>query len=216
MNSTCKKNCGTDAGFSLVELLVVVSIFVIMTSIVLYNQNKFSSDISISNASYEVALEIRQAQIYGTLVREGEVGGEFDAAYGMHFKTNNGIIQLDLFSDDNGDIRYVQANDTLIRSKTDLGEGNSIAYVCTYNSGSVNERCLSADNSRTDITSVDIVFRRPDPAALIKDSVAFPPFRNEVRVYIKSALGDKVRIVKVFGSGQISVGLPVDVSQLPS
>lgn len=199
-----------SGGFSLVELMVVVAIFVIITSVVLYNQNKFSSDISISNSAYAVALEIRKAQVYGILVRENY--GGFNDAYGIHFKNIGGVTTFDLFSDDNKNLSFdvpseVDPGDTVISSHA-LTEGNTIADVCTYDDAlGSGEQCFSFTDSNG-ITTADIVFKRPDPAAIITNSLSVDDRKSEVIITIQSSLGDKLRTVKVFGSGQISVISP--------
>jgi prepilin-type N-terminal cleavage/methylation domain-containing protein len=200
----------TDRGFSLMELLVVLSIFLIITSVVLFNQNKMSSDIGLSNVTYEVALKIRQTQTYGILVKGNE--DEFDAAYGVHFYKDNGdTIRFKIFADnpnsvdDDDLLRYNDSNDS--NSDTELSdhsleEGNIIKDVCTYDSvgGTVGE-CLIDNN----FESADIVFKRPETAAIISNSSSWPEKKSEIHIEVTSALGDKSRIIKVFGSGQISV-----------
>ena len=52
-------------GFTLVELLVTIVIFVIITGVVLVNSNKFDSSVLLHNFTYDVALTIKQAQTYG-------------------------------------------------------------------------------------------------------------------------------------------------------
>ena len=69
----------TTTGFSLVELIVVMGIFTIMTSIVIFNYGRFSSNLIVTNLAYESALAVRQAQVYGISVKNtsGD-GGNFD------------------------------------------------------------------------------------------------------------------------------------------
>ena len=80
----------TNRGFSLVELLVVISIFTIISSVVVFRQSKFSSDILITNLAYQMALEIREAQTYGIGVKSVDnpviIGdSKFKYGYGIHF-----------------------------------------------------------------------------------------------------------------------------------
>lgn len=193
-----------NKGFSLVELLVVVSIFLIITSVVLFNQNKFSSDISISNVAYSIALEIRQAQVSGILVGQG--GSDFNKAYGVHFKIiNNNEIVLQNFTDDDGDLEYDTAEGDAVQQ---LVEGNIILSVCTYSaeSGTAGEECITPTNIG-DIDTVDIMYKRPDPSAIILDNFSSDSNdrRKRVEITIQSSLGDRTRIIKAYNTGQISV-----------
>lgn len=193
-----------SGGFSLVELIVVVAIFIIITSVVLFNQNKFSSDIGISNAAYSVALQIRQAQVYGILVRQAKQGAvnNFNTAYGIHFSKTGGTgpIGFSLFSDDSPNLIF-DNGDTPI-NYFQLPEGNTITDVCTYDSIGV-KQCFKSSGGA--LSSVDITFKRPEPAALISDSLSSITRKGKVDIIITSALGNKTRLIKVFSSGQISV-----------
>ena len=73
--------------------MVVVFIMMVISSIILWNNSKYSSDTIVTNVTYEIALEIRQAQQYGISVHniEGEVAGNlypptaFSFGYGVDF-----------------------------------------------------------------------------------------------------------------------------------
>jgi prepilin-type N-terminal cleavage/methylation domain-containing protein len=202
-----KKTAYRKKGFSLVELLVVLAIFIIITTVVLFNQNKFSSDISISNVAYDVALQIRQAQVYGILVKEGEIqSDDFNSAYGIHFSRatdNSGVLQM--FSDEDDDFQYDAGADLEVGPVRRPAEENKIIDVCSYDLNGNNKSCFSSNNDTVD--SLDIVFKRPEPAAIIThQSSGSENRKGQVDIIIESSLGDKTRTVKVFSSGQISVG----------
>lgn len=196
-------------GFSLVELLVVVSIFIIITSVVIFNQNKFSSDISISNVAYRVALDIRKAQVYGILVRDDEV--DFEGAYGIHFrKKRDNTVEYFLFADSQrtaGENNYLiydgdNGDDQRITPIYSLAEGNVFKNICTYDSSGRDEKCFFSAGIQAQ--NVDIVFKRPEPSAIITDSTSGTRKRR-VDITITSSLGDKTHTIKTFSSGQISV-----------
>lgn len=183
-------------GFSLIELLVVVSIFLVITSVVLFNQSKFSSDIANSNVAYAIALQIRQAQVYGTLV-SSQNATDFSNAYGIHFKNSGGVISFELFADDGTKDNRYTSGETIINTFA-LNEGNSIVSVCTNNASD----CMYPSSGLTD---VNIVFKRPDPAAIITNSASPSTLQTQAEIVVQSALGDRQRTIKVFSSGQVSV-----------
>lgn len=198
-----------NKGFSLVELLVVVSIFLVITSVVLFNQNKFSSDISISNVAYSIALEIRQAQVSGILVGQGL--DDFNKAFGVHFMIKNDQIVFKNFKDFNDNTRYDEGEGDVYQQ---LSEGNIILSVCTYTSATdqSGKKCLAPTNNGTTSTTgainfVDILYKRPEPSAIILDSMSavLNGRRKRVEVIVQSSLGDRTRTIKAYNTGQISV-----------
>lgn len=82
------KNCQT--GFSLIELMVTITIFVIITSITLTNYPKFGNKLSLDLLAQDIALSLRQAQISGSSVLGSRSGGTGSprvfGAYGVHFE----------------------------------------------------------------------------------------------------------------------------------
>jgi prepilin-type N-terminal cleavage/methylation domain-containing protein len=102
-------------GFTLIELLIVIAIIGIISSVVVFNHRAFSDSIELTNAAYEVALLIREAQSAGSSVRAVE--GEIDPyvfPYGIYSRykeefilnlphSNNKIV---LFADINEDDFY--------------------------------------------------------------------------------------------------------------
>jgi len=192
-----------NKGFSLVELLVVLSIFLIITSVVLFNQNKFSSDISITNVAYSIALEIRQAQVSGILVGQGR--DDFDKAFGVHFMIENNQIVFQNFKDYDDKLNYDLGEGG---ASQQLSEGNIILSVCTYSDGSseAGKKCITPSNIGV-IETVDIMYKRPEPSAIIIDSSSTNANdrRKRVEVIVQSSLGDRTRTIKAYNTGQISV-----------
>lgn len=84
-----KKNLQTTRGFTLLELIVVMAIFLIITAVVVADipnfRNKSSLDLIIS----EVATYIRSAQVYGAAQRGGPVSGSTNV-FGINLNTNPG------------------------------------------------------------------------------------------------------------------------------
>jgi len=195
-----------NKGFSLVELLVVLSIFLIITSVVLFNQNKFSSDISITNVAYSIALEIRQAQVSGILVGQGQ--NDFNKAFGVHFMIENNQIVFQNFKDYDDKLNYDSGEGD---ASQQLSEGNIILSVCTYTSATeqIGKKCLAPTTSSTSgvLTAVDIMYKRPEPSAIIIDTLSANANdrRKRLEVIVQSSLGDRTRTIKAYNTGQISV-----------
>lgn len=52
-------------GFTLIEFIVIISIFAIMSAVALFNYQGFRSSVSLGNLSRDIALTVRQAQVFG-------------------------------------------------------------------------------------------------------------------------------------------------------
>jgi prepilin-type N-terminal cleavage/methylation domain-containing protein len=79
-----------NRGFSLVELMVSITIFIMITSITLTNYPRFSNKLSLDLLAQDIALSVRQAQISGSSVLgskslEGQEARVFKA-YGVRFE----------------------------------------------------------------------------------------------------------------------------------
>ncbi len=140
----------TNKGFTLLELLFVIAIFAILTATVIYNYGNFNSNIIMSNLAYEVALEIRQAQVYSLGVRGTPVVGEdasFDTRYGVLFTVGDSVnTRYMLFSDfspvnddpENVDSRAGNGECNSSESISDTCRDNGCDYECFQTGDLVN------------------------------------------------------------------------------
>lgn len=185
-------------GFTLVELLVSLGIFTVITTIAVVNNSQFNSSILLTNLAYEVGLSVRQAQFYGIAVKRDSTSG-FDAGYGIHFDLTDPRSYY-LFEDRGTkdhicDVTECAASNLVEGFK--LVKGNYISKICV--DGSLGLACTSAGGFQ----KVDISFVRPNPDAYItKDSLSGNYAKAEI--CIASPAGTKRRVI-VESTGQISV-----------
>ena len=192
-------------GFTLIELLVVTAILIIITGIVLANNRRFGGVILLENLGYDIALSIREAQVYGISVRQFG-SGNFDVGYGMHFLISSPATYV-LFADaitKNGlyDGCPSEVSCELVES-TDIQRGYFIAGLCVP-AGADADSC-------TRVSRADIVFKRPEPDACIsKDGISAVTgnyictgAQESVRIIVESPRGDRMSVV-VEATGQIS------------
>jgi type II secretory pathway pseudopilin PulG len=76
-----------SGGFGLIELIVSISILIIITSVVLVNQNSFNSAILLRSQAYEVALDLRNTQLNAVSASDQAGAGTFRSVFGVHFDT---------------------------------------------------------------------------------------------------------------------------------
>lgn len=190
-------------GFSLIELMVVTGIFVLLSTVVLSANSKFGNVVVLQSLAHEIALSIREAQVYGIAVRRFS-GIDFDVPYGMRFKlpAANSPSTYELFGDTNTN-GYVDNDDGILETTTISG-GYQIASLYARN----------RNGGEESVEEIAVVFRRPEPDACISVGNTNPTFDSNqkctlsafdrVRVVLRSRSGTQVQII-VESSGQISV-----------
>jgi prepilin-type N-terminal cleavage/methylation domain-containing protein len=211
-NSSQWSHSGSRArGFTLVELLVVMSIILILTSLFILNQQRFNSSTVLRTLAYSVALSVRQAQVYGTSVRENAPGA-FDTnsaarGYGIYFSSASPTTYI-LFADSSTSVTpnngtYDSGTDTIVQTYK-LSSGYTINNFCVVNASNVSTCSPS-------ISSMSILFRRPDPDSCFSTNtnpnicaINATPLYTSAYVQIKS--NSDTRGVNVTLTGQISVG----------
>jgi len=187
---------GLNRGFSLVELVVVAGIITLLSMALITKQNKFDSTILLRGLAYEVALSIRQAQIYGLSIKESAQGsGNFGVGYGIHFSSANQTSYI-LFADVNGNAVYDGESESV--EVFTVRRGYRIASACaTLSSGA--ERCAPGE-----LVSLSVAFKRPDPDSLIRSDIAGETY-GSARIVILAPDGTSSRTVSVESTGQIAV-----------
>ena len=76
-------------GFTLIEFVVIISIFAIMAAVALFNFAGFRSNVSLNNLSHDIALTLRQAQVFGWATETAALdalGNPTRYANGVYFK----------------------------------------------------------------------------------------------------------------------------------
>lgn len=192
------------AGFTLVELLVTISMFVIITGVILVNSNKFDSTVLLNNFTYDVALTIKQAQSYGVNVKESS-SGSFNTAYGVYFDLTQSKTNFVLFNDvdDNkiydGLITACPTDSVECIQKYSMTKGTYIQSICTGTSES---------NCNNIADQLSILFQRPNLNALIYSKIGSNPLsvpQPYAKIILAAQNGTATSTVVVTSVGQIYV-----------
>lgn len=191
-------------GFTLVEVTIVVFFMLVLTSITVFNHRKFDSSIELKSQALEIALTIREAQVYALSARSSDKGSvdvtTFRYAYGVFFdkanhndaymfyvnKTDNDPATNFWFNDANWDCTTPGGE---CEKKSDLTAGYTISDLC------VDGACNQDD--------VSVSFKRPDPEAIIRNSNDTVDW-DEVVIELSSPKGKTVNI-HATKAGQIYV-----------
>ena len=196
-----------NQGFSLVEVLVSISIIVMIISTVLYNYGGFNDRLAISAGAQEIAIAVRQAQTYGLTVKEVAVGGgSFSSAYGVYFDYNSTPTNYYIFADTNNNHKYdvgsgCGSGSTECIEKFTLRNGVTITSVC-------NETACAPTGALSTVRMMDVTFLRPNPDATIYFTTAAGAdvITNALtgKVVLTSNKGNTVTVT-IESTGQVSV-----------
>lgn len=195
------------SGFTLLELLVTTSIFLIITSVVVAGYPKFRSQISVGKVAREMAIATRQAQAFGLAVRE--LGGAAPSAYGVYFSASE-RREMIVFADKSGGRRDIYdpgdgcGADNSECVERFLMKGVSIRDLCASPGGlDGDEECLGDDPP---LERIDISFRRADPDSRIYRDANNNTAYAAAYIHLQSdRYPERRKVMRVWVTGQISV-----------
>ena len=183
-----KNNKQLHKGFSLVELIVILSLFAIMASIVTFDFSQYQKNIERVNLATDIALSFRQMQVYGISSSNRVVGGssfeedsdlvstlvnqdliQDTSYYGVELDIDSQTITL--FQEMGGSSNeYDDETDLLIDKLAILGD-NQVQRICAATEGTLaqvdSEGSCSFDGNGEEITggTFTVMFQRPFPDA---------------------------------------------------
>lgn len=181
-------------GFTLIELMVTVGIFVMMTALVLSKYNAFYSGTVFTNMAYDVALTIRQAQSYGVSVKADTASNSFNSRYGVRFDSPTKFELVSYDPNKGGSLQNPN-----IESYYSLKQGAKFKNIY-----------FKADHSGVSISNLSstlygsVVFQRPNPEPVVcynLDCASYSYFE----IVMQSGDGSTNHTIIVNSVGQISV-----------
>lgn len=197
------RNC--QAGMTYVEIIVVLSIFATMSSIVLFNYNAFQDKVNIKVLANEIALKIVEAQ-------KSSLAGQLPTLPPLVFpwKPSYGVYFDDIYSGNNKSFVYF----------VDLDQDSDYidpffcptpgALECLDKINITNNNYMSEIKSYTGDVLVQtindpltILFKRPDSSAIFTANGLDPNFE-----YIQITISSPTNItskIKVYKSGRIQI-----------
>ena len=157
-----------NRAFTLVELMVTISIFLIITSVTIVNYSSFKSNVSLQNLTDDIALSIRKAQSFAIGARA--VDQDFNKSYGIHFSADENTNGVDGSKNKSFLIFSVP--------KADITAGYTDKDICTVTLNCIELFKITSTDKIKEISivggsnngndkneSIDIIFTRPDPRA---------------------------------------------------
>jgi len=112
MKSKFIGNIKNEAGFTLIEALVVMAIIFVLTSILVPGYRNFQYQFALLRSAYKLSHDLRRAQEMAVSAREVE--GDVPPGYGLELGSSS--TSYILYADINGDQVYQQLQDVVIET----------------------------------------------------------------------------------------------------
>lgn len=188
-----------SAGFSLIELLVTVSIFVIIASLALASYPQFSRRMALSRTAQEVALALRKTQSFSLGVRAIGSGPSIKfPSYGIHFSDE--AREFFIFADLPG---------VGTQNQYDDGIDPKIEIFYIQSSPIISALCIGEETippGNCALGVLDIIYLRPQ-----QSSGQFPVVivgaggASDAEIKVSNPSGTVVKTVVAWITGQIAV-----------
>lgn len=197
----------SSAGTTAVELLIVLSIFAIITGVVMFDYNKFQSKVDIKNLANDIALRFAETQ-------KSALDGKWSAGAGVNWKPSYGLYfnlaspgnnkDFIYFADLNGDKMYhtTDANFCVNPStpndecldKTSISKGNTISEI----------RIVYINATEAVVDNIAMTFTRPNSGASFYSSGLIVNNTSYVQITVTSPKGIN-GVIKLYASGRIQI-----------
>ena len=208
--------------FTLVEMMVVLAIIVIITTIALLGQSSFNRSMILTDTAYTIAFSVREAQSLGISSRT--FASTTDAGYGVHFSSGT-PTSYKLFADISppapGDTQFpliCPGHPNVASENPEAKPGDCIQtleseVVRTYSlnngfriSGFCGRRSNGTQLCNGAITALDIVYLRPNTQSIITGvSGTARTALTDATIRVTSPDGAAERCIYISKVGQVSV-----------
>jgi prepilin-type N-terminal cleavage/methylation domain-containing protein len=214
-------------GFTLIEMMVVIGIFGVLTAIVVFNYGDFNANILVTNTAHEIAVTAREAQVFGLGSRGFTDSSEvkkFQYPYGVFFSLNTDTTKRRVISfrdlDELGTNGYGQCNDAPngVGTCDCAGELTDECFqsLIFQNNIRITELRLGVTGQEVDTClyedpndptkEIAVSFKRPNPEAYIVDQIGGGSGYAFAQIKVEAKRGNaKPAYVLIRDTGQISV-----------
>jgi len=186
-----------NRGMTYVELIVVISIVALLSTVSIFNYGKFQDQVDMKNLANDVALKITEAQKNSIAGRIPVTGAPstWRPSYGVYFDINNDKI-FNTFTDINTDKKYTCPGSECTNA-INITKGNYISFVDYYLN----------DNPTPINDPLHIAFTRPDSGAVFHIGSSLTPLVNLdfVQITLSNPDGDILSYIKIFPSGRVQI-----------
>ena len=198
-----KKSIGArQSGMTYIEMIVVLGIFSVLSTVAMFNYNGFQNQIDIKNLASDIALKIVEAQkssLNGLLPETGAPFPGWKPAYGVYFSIDTSSMEANpskfvyfIDQDQNGIFNTGSCSECI--DQITITKGNSIYAINIF----------FEDGTSDNFDDLSIVFKRPGSNPTITSAGGIPAGLSYAQVSIISPKGN-ISIIKIYASGRIQL-----------
>lgn len=209
-----------NRGFTLLEMLIVITLILIMTSILLARTTTLTRQATLNIAAADIVSLVREARQDSISIEGVHVGGTtFFPSYGAHFDTNSSnnttaILYADCVADDTQDTvpPVVDISDSFHFDQANCPSFSTTRRVYTLPAGirinRIEAEYLDGTVVTTSPDEASVLFLRPEPTVWItlrESGVRKIPAAGEVRVVLRDANSGLERGIIITTNGGVAV-----------
>ncbi|HEV7424625.1 MAG TPA: type II secretion system protein [Candidatus Paceibacterota bacterium] len=186
-----------------IELIVVLSIFSVMSAIIIFNYGLFQARIDIKNLASDIALkfvEAQRASLSGNLpplAQQAQITSSWKPSYGVYLNPVSDNKSFIYFADLDQNSNLINPDCSGVAEcldKISITKGNTISSLNVFYQNSTS----------APLNDLTVTFVRPNSAAVIKSTTPLNPNILYVQATILSPRSPTATI-KVYPSGRIQV-----------
>ncbi len=191
---------------SYIELIVVLSIFAAMTSVVLFNYGDFQAKVDIKNLASDIALKGVEAQKLSLAGKLPPPAQQALISSPLTWKPSYGIY-FNQSTDDKSFIFFTDANQNELLDDTicaGTGECLDKILITRNNRFSRLDVFYQGDSDPHLLNDLLVIFKRPNAGAIIKSSTSFTSTVSYVQITVVSPKPVSA-LIKIYPSGRIQI-----------
>ncbi|MFA5932068.1 MAG: type II secretion system protein [Candidatus Paceibacterota bacterium] len=209
------KKIQRNRGMTYVELIVVLSIFSVLSSVAVFNYGAFQDRVDIKNLASDITLKIVEAQnssLAGVLPVSGGYDSSWKPSYGVYFNSS-ASSDVDGISFNKKFIYFTDLG-TALSSQNGMFDGSTSSCtgecldkisITKNNYISRLDACYATPCATTSpLNDLTISFSRPNSGATIKSSSIFISPVSYIQITIASPKG-ATSLIKLYPSGRVQV-----------
>lgn len=178
-----------ESGFSLIELLVVIGISVLMTTLLLINMRTGTDHVELEGEAYKIATLAREAQTYAISTKTFGTTLTYKSV-GLYFNNVPNGTMVTFFGERTPDGIYNTGDDDITSKKLTLMSGYKIISICG-----------NATSCGTTLNNVSVAYQRPFVSASIMSGATKYSY---ITITLQSPK-QNTRQIQLWSTGQVTV-----------
>jgi len=184
-------------GFSIVELIVTISVFALLSTSLVGNYRSSTKALSLSSLAAKVSTDIRRAQAFG--ISNIDRSGSY-YAHGISFQKAP--------PDEKSYIIFADVNGNFINDNLGTCTGECVEKMAIVDGSYISALCVNTKKTGTctAVDSLHIAFKRPEPEPFIRGVIGgVTASYDDAEITLKTRDGSLSKTIVVWKTGLVAV-----------